>query len=361
MPMVGEKGRRHMQRYFTRMGDGDALLLSEEEIRSDIREGTADGARRGKISPLTKEEMDRLFEIIAMEGVVVGVRQGDQVVASTDQGSDTVGAECGVPIDRIVQAQMYERGFGLDSTDYGFTDYNFKAVKSIASYEAASLEKALEGTVIPILYGGMPNLGFYTKPDGPVENWAELLPQGRIDEALVAQEEAVGFAVHDMVYCAEQMYGAGADGFNLDTCGAAGDCDFLAALLACEEIRKRCPGMGVEIGMAGEFVLGMHGKLTWRGTRLAGLYPHRQVGLAEQAGAAIFGAVVNTNTSMSFPWNMARVCTFMKETVREAGQIAVHTNVGMGVGGIPMCEVVPSDVVSRADKALVEICKIDGL
>jgi dimethylamine--corrinoid protein Co-methyltransferase len=350
-----------MEKHFTRMGDGSAVFLSPEEIRGDIEAGVSDAARRGKIPPLTEEEKDHLYDIITMDGIVVGVKQGEQVVGSTDQGSDTIGAECGVPVDRIIQAQIYERAYGMDSSDFGFTDYNFKAVKSIASYEASYMERALEGTIIPLLYGGMPNLGFYTKPDGPVENWAELLPQAKIDEALAAQEEAVDYAVHDIVYVAEAMNDIGADGINLDTCGAAGDADFLASLVACENIKEKCPDLGVEIGMAGEFVLGMHGKLTYDGTRLAGLYPHKQVGLAEKAGATIFGAVVNTNTSMSFPWNIARVCTFMKETVSAAGKIAVHVNTGMGVGGIPMCEVVPSDVVSRADKALIEICKIDGL
>jgi len=350
-----------MEKFYTRMGDGYGVFLTADEIREDIRAGVADAAKRGKIQPLSDAEMEHLFNIITMDGIIVGVRHGEQVVASTDQGADTVGAECGVPIDRVIQTQMFERGYGIDSTDYGFTDYNFKAVKSIASYEAASLERALEGSVIPILYGGMPNLGFYTKPDGPTENWAELLPNGKIDEALLAQEDAVKYAVHDMVYVADQMYEAGADGINLDTCGAAGDADFLASLLACEEIKKKYPDMGVEVGMAGEFVLGMHGKLEYDGVRLAGLYPHKQVGLAEKAGATIFGAVINTNTSKSFPWNIARVCTFMKETMQAAGKIAVHVNVGMGVGGVPMCEVIPGDVVSRADKALIEICKIDGL
>jgi dimethylamine--corrinoid protein Co-methyltransferase len=343
------------------MGDGGGVYMTAEQIRADIAEGVADAARRGKVEPLSADEQAHLADIVTMDGIVVGVRQGEQVVGSTDQGSDTLGAECGVSVDRIVQAQIYERGYGLDSTDFGFTDYNFKAVKSIASYEASYLEKALDGAIIPILYGGMPNLGFYTKPDGPIPNWAELLPAGRVEEALAAQEEAVGLAVHDMVYVSQAMYGVGADGINLDTCGAAGDADFLASLLACEQIRESCPGMGVEIGMAGEFVLGMHGKLTYRGERLAGMYPHRQVAMAEQAGATIFGAVVNTNTSKSFAWNIARVCTFIKETMRVAGRIAVHVNVGMGVGGIPMCEVIPCDAVSRADKALIEICKIDGL
>jgi len=350
-----------MREYYTRMGDGYGVFMTEDEINEEIRAGVADAARRGKIPPLTEEEMHHLFEIITMDGIIVGVSHGDQVVGSTDQGADTVGAECGVPIDRIIQTQLYERGYGLDSTDYGFTDYNFKAVKSIVSYEAASVEKATEGAIIPVLYGGMPNLGFYTKPDGPVENWAELLPNAKIDEARAAQEDAVKYAVHDMVYVADQMYEAGVDGINLDTCGAAGDADFLASLLACEEIRGKYPNMGVEIGMAGEFILGMHGKLKYGDVTLAGLYPHKQVALAEKAGSTVFGAVVNTNTGKSFPWNIARVCTFMKETVKAAGKIAVHVNVGMGVGGIPMCEVIPSDAVSRADKALIEICKIDGL
>jgi dimethylamine--corrinoid protein Co-methyltransferase len=350
-----------MDKYYTRMGDGFGVYMTADEIREDIRAGALDAAKRGKIPPLTEAEMEHLFNIITMEGVIVGVRQEDLIVSSTDQGTDTIAAECGIPVDRIIQAQIYERAFGMDSTDLGFTDYNFKAVKSIASYEAAVLEKTLEGTVFPVLYGGMPNLGFYTKPDGPTENWAELLPLAKIDEALAAQEEAVKYAVHDIVYVAGEMYEAGADGINLDTCGAAGDADFLASLMACEEIKRKYPDMGVEIGMAGEFVLGMHGKLKYDDTRLAGLYPHKQVALAEKAGATIFGAVVNTNTAKSFAWNIARVCTFMKETVNAAGKIAVHVNVGMGVGGIPMCEVIPGDVVSRADKALIEICKIDGL
>ncbi len=350
-----------MTRYSTRMGDGFSIFMSEEEIKADILAGVADAADRGKIPPLTEEEMDHLFHIITMDGIIVGVKHGEEVVSSTDQGADTVGCESGVPIDRVIQVLMLERAFGLDSTDYGFTDYNFKAVKSIANYEASSMERALENSIIPILYGGMPNLGFYTKPDGPIDNWAELLPDGKIKEALAAQEEAVDLAVHDMVYVATQMYEAGADGMNLDTCGAAGDADFLASLKACEEIRRKYPTMGVEIGMAGEFVLGMHGKLKYDDIRLAGLYPHKQVKLAEKAGATIFGAVVNTNCSKTFPWNIARVCTFMKACVLEAGNIAVHANVGMGVGGIPMCESIPQDVVSRADKALIEISKIDGL
>ena len=61
------------------------------------------------------------------------------------------------------------------------------------------------------------------------------------------------------------MVEAGADFIDLDTAGAAGDADLLAALMAIERIRARFPDVGIQIGMAGEFVLGMHGELEYGG------------------------------------------------------------------------------------------------
>jgi dimethylamine--corrinoid protein Co-methyltransferase len=183
---------------------------------------------------------------------------------------------------------------------------------------------------------------------------------GKIAEARAAQEEAIEHAVKDMVYIAGGMYAAGADGINFDTCGASGDADVLAALLAIETIKNKYPSLGIEMGMSGEFILGMHGKLEYGGIRAAGLYPHRQVELAEKAGVSIFGPVINTNSNKSFPWNLARAVTFIKACT-EAANIPVHANVGMGVGATPMSPVPPSDAVSRAAKALIEIGKADGL
>jgi dimethylamine--corrinoid protein Co-methyltransferase len=34
---------------------------------------------------------------------------------------------------------------------------------------------------------------------------------------------------------------------------------------------------------------------------------------------------------------------------------------GMGVGGVPVADHPPIDIVSRASKAVVEICRLDGL
>ena len=112
--------------------------------------------------------------------------------------------------------------------------------------------------------------------------------------------------------------------------------------------------------MAGEFVLGMHGDLFYDDERLAGMYPHEQVKMAEKAGVTIFGPVCNTNTNESTPWNLSRAITFMKACC-EAANIPVHVNMGMGVGAMTVHDHPPLDVASRASKAMVEICRLDGL
>jgi dimethylamine--corrinoid protein Co-methyltransferase len=348
------------KKYFTRMGDGTAVYMTEAEIREDIDTGMADAVKRAKVPPLTDEDVEKLVSIITMPGAVVGVEQGRQVVTTTDAGAHTVNLTYGVSIEKSVEACIHERAFGNDSVDIGYADYSYKAVKPVAYRESLIAQNAVTKTIFPVLYGGMPNLGLYTKPDGPVDNWAELLPAGKIDEAWKAQEEAVEFCAKDIEYVADYMVKAGVDGINMDTAGAAGDADLYAALLAAERIRAKYPDIGIEMGMAAEFVIGMHGKIKYKDQRLAGLYPHKQVKLCEEAGVTVFGAVVNTNTSMSFAWNIARVCTMLKECSKVAN-IPVHANVGMGVCGIPMSETPPLDAISRADKALVEICDLDGL
>jgi dimethylamine--corrinoid protein Co-methyltransferase len=346
--------------YFTRSGDGSILYMTEQEIRDDILDGVKDAEKRGKIPPLTQEEMDHIYEIVTMPGGVVGVAPGDTVVSTSDSGSDKFTTKCGIPLERSIGAMIHERILGADSVDIGNEDYNYKTVKGIAKRESGVLKRALGMTTMPLFYGAMPDLGFYTKPDGPVDNWAELLPLGKVDEALAAQEEAVEHSVHDILYVAQQVDAVGGDGIHIDTAGAAGDGDFLATLKACEAIKEKYPNLGVSIGMSGEFVLGMHGRLKYKDKRLAGLYAHGQVKLAEEAGADIFGPVVNTNSDKSFPWNIARVCTFLK-ACSEAAEIPIHANAGMGVCGVPMVENMSADIVSRVDKCLIEICKIDGL
>jgi len=163
-----------------------------------------------------------------------------------------------------------------------------------------------------------------------------------------------------MVAVADAMWEAGADGIDFDTAGAAGDADLLATLLAVEKIRAAHPDMGIEVGMAGEFVLGVHGQLEYDGVRLAGLWPREQMALVRRAGATIFGPAVNVNTRKSGAWNIARALTLVKPCM-DVAEVPVHMNVGMGVGGVPMSSHLPLDAVSRASRACVDILQLDGL
>lgn len=343
----------------TRMGDGFLVEITEGELRKDLEEGTKDAAERAKVPPLSGDELKYLFDIYKSPSRVVGVEIGNEVVLTYD-GPTVKFVRVGVHVGRNHALQIFEKCLGSDTMEVGHIDYSFKAVKPIVTFEQPLLEQALLDTTIPLFYGAMPNLGYYSQPDGPVPNPAELLPLGKIKEARDSQEEAVEHAVKDMVFVASAMYESGADGINFDTTGAAGDPDFLATLRATEILKAKYPDMCIEVGMAGEFVLGMHGEMMYGGTRLAGLYPHEQVKLAEKAGVTIFGPVVNTSTSKSCAWNLARALTFLKPCV-ETSNIPIHVNMGMGVGAVPVTDHPPVDAVSRASTAMVEILRLDGL
>jgi len=343
----------------TRMGDGFPVKMSESEVRRDLEAGTEDAADRGKIDPLSREELQYLYDLFAAPYRFIGVDAGNEVVLSYD-GGDLKIRRAAVNVDRIQSMQIHEKVMGADTIELGHVDYSFKPVKPIVGTEQTTLEQTLMATHVPLFYGAMPNLGLYSQPDGPHPNPSELLPLGKITEARESYERSVQDAVKDIVYVASAMIESGADGINMDTTGAAGDPDFLAGLLAAEILKEKYPDICIELGMAGEFILGLHGEMEYDGDRLAGLYPHDQVKLAEKAGFTIFGPVVNIKTSRSIPWNLSRTITFTKACC-EVANIPIHANVGMGVGGVPMTAHPPIDVVSRASKAMVEICRLDGL
>ena len=344
---------------FTRLGDGSILNATVDQIRTDLEAGTLDAAERASIPTLSEDELARLHEIICRPGKFVGVEKGNEIIMTGD--SPSIGAvPRGFMVNRIQLLQTYERVLGMDSAESGFIDYSYKAVKGIASEERAIIEQASQVLTIPLFYGAMPNLGLYSRPDGPVPNWAELLPQGRIAEAQAAQEEAIEYCVEDLVYVASEVYEGGAQGIDFDTSGAAGDADFYAALRATEILKKKYPDICIEMGMAGEFVLGMHGNLYYDGVRLAGLYPHEQVKLAQKAGVTIFGPVVNNICNKSFAFNLARAVTFCKSCA-DASDIPVHANAGLGVGAVTTVEVLPVDITSRVSVAMAEVAKMDGL
>lgn len=353
-----------MAKHLTRRGDGALIEMSAEELMREFEEGTRDAADRGKIPALDQEDLDKLLSIFTDPNRFVSVEPGNEVPLTHDIGTlrvmgDQGNSGVGIPLGRVQGIQVHERAFCADTMELGHIDYSFKPVKPVIAMEQQELENALLVTILPLFYGAMPNLGLYYSPDGPFGNPSDLMPAGKIKEALEAQEGAVEHAVRDMIYISERLWEVGCDGINFDTTGAAGDADFKATLHAVEHLKKNT-NLCVEVGMAGEFVLGMHGGLEYEGRRLAGLYCHQQVELVEMAGADIFGPVVNTKPSKSMPWNVARAVTFVKATVEKAN-IPIHVNMGMGVGGSPIFETPPIDSVSRASKAMVEIARVDGL
>jgi len=328
--------------------------MTPSEIRADVQAGTEIGARRAKAPPLTDSELDHLVDIFASESKFSAVDMGDEIVLSFD---GTGNLDSGSRVDELYSYQSHR---GADMLELFNIDYSYKAIKTILSFEAQWMKTAQLNLVAPVQYGAMPDLGRYSMPDGPIPNWSELMPLGRIDEARDAQVAAISHAVEDMVFVAEGMWEAGADGLDFDTAAAAGDGDFLATLTAIEKIKSRHPDCGIELGMASEYVLGMHGELTYKGERLAGMWPKDQLRMAEAVGVTMFGPAVNVNTTKSVAWNVARACTIIKPAM-EIAQIPVHPNVGMGVGGVPMSPYPPADAVSRVSRALVDILKVDGL
>ena len=348
-----------MSKIFSRYGDGTGDEFTEQELMADLHAGTEDAADRAKVDPLTDDELKYLADIMSSKAKFVSVDRGKEVLLTYDAGTLKI-RRVGVNVDRIQALQIYEKIMGADTMELCHVDYSYKPIKPIITMEQPIMEQALLTTHIPLFYGAMPNLGLYSQPDGPFPNPAELLPNGKIKEAQDALEMTVEEAVKDIFFTASCMYESGADGINLDSVGAAGDADFQASLMATRKLKEKYPDMCIQIGMAGEFILGMHGGLTFDGVRLAGLYPQDQVKLAKAAGATIFGPVVNTNTTESTAWNLARAITFMK-ACGEVAEIPIHPNMGMGVGAVPVNDHPPIDMVSRCSAAMTTLVRLDGL
>lgn len=351
--------------FYTRMGDGKRVEMSKEEILADIQAGSADAADMGEIPALTSDEMEMLFEIITDRNRIVGVEPGHEVVLTYDIGQldftgDNGNSGNGVDMGRLEAALLHERALGADTFELAHADYSIKPVKPVIANEMQTMEEIQNEIVAPYFYGAMPNMGLYYAPDGPYGNPADLMREFKLEESMASSEAASEHLARDIEFVATKIIQAGADGFNFDTTASAGDADFVGTLKGVEALRKNCPDAYINLGMAGESVMGIHGSIEYDGQIVAGLYPHQQVKLAQKAGASVFGPVVNTNTSKSLAWNLARAVTFIKECVK-VSELPCHVNMGMGVGGIPMCETAPIDAVTRCNKAMVEIAHVDGI
>jgi len=348
-----------MGKYSVRFGDGSRVEMTEAEIRTDLEKGTEDAAERGNVPALTEDELTYLLDLFKCRDRVVGVEEGKECCLTYDNMTSKI-ERAHIPVSKQQQLQLFERALGADTLELTHIDYSFKQCKHVMIYEKPNMEQAVLNTIVPIFYGAMPNMGLYSVPDGPAPNPVDLLPLGKLEEAKESYAQMIEYSVKDMVYVGSQMYEAGADGINFDTTAASGDAEFFAALTAARTLKDKYPEMGIEMGMSGEFILGMHGEIEYDGVRLAGLYPHEQLKVAQKAGVTIFGPAINTVTNESLPWNIARSITWTKEC-SEISEIPIHANLGMGVGGIPLTLEPPLDALSRASKAHVEICRLDGL
>ena len=193
-----------MSKIFSRMGDGLPVELSEKELMQDIEAGTLDAAERAKISMLSDDEKKHLFEICKSACKISGVKKGCEVIMTYDGGTNKVG-RLGINTGRLQVLQIYERCFGADTTELSDLDYSFKQVKHIIRENVPLMEQAQLLMVAPVFYGAMPNIGLYTQPDGPVPNPAELIPQGKIEEAREAYERAIEHAVPDNGKCVRDL------------------------------------------------------------------------------------------------------------------------------------------------------------
>ncbi len=354
-----------VKEYSLRMGDGKRVFLSKDQIYEDIVAGSEDAADLADVPVLNSNEIDELMEILMIPGRMVGVESGREVPVTHDIGTlridgDQGNSGVGIPSSRLIGMMMHERAFGADSMELGHIDYSYKPVKPVIAQEMQSMEVVQQNMIVPVVYGAMPNMGLYYRPDGPFENPGDLMKAFKIKEAQKATEDSADHLTRDMIWIMQKMMKAGSDGANFDTCGAAGDGDLFGVLRAVEALRKEFPEMYIETGMAGEMVLGLHGEIAYDGQVLAGMWPHQQAKLMAKAGSNIFGPAINTSTAKSSAWNLARAVTFVKESVKES-PIPVHVNMGMGVGGIPMFETPTIDAVSHASKAMVEIAGVDGI
>ncbi len=255
--------------------------MNEESFINDAIRAVVDGNEEAAVQ-VAKKALEVGLDPIKLitEGFAAGMQKisilfdrgeiflPNVVIASEAMLSAVKILEEHVPIKdkekRYTVMMILERVLARDTIELAPVDGSYKPVKPIISMEQQDLENALALTIAPVFYCAMPNPGLYYRPDGCCGNPSELLPQGKIKEACQAQEEAVEYAVRDMVFVGKKLFESGADGMNLDTVGAAGDAEFLATLKAIKEIKKQT-NLAFQVGMVGEFIIGIHGGVEFEG------------------------------------------------------------------------------------------------
>ncbi len=338
--------------------------MTRDELRHDLEEGTEAAATKAKIPPLTENEIDYLDDMFACPSRIWGVERGHEVVMTKDGcvnalNSSRMSSGVVAPVNREVGVRLFESMLGFDSMEVSHNDYSVKPQRFLKALEQLHMELLQETTIFPLLYGFMPNLGLYYRPDGsfpePVRPAAagqdRRGPQdpgrgsaglpGRLhpDERLHARDGRRRYRLrHRRLHRRRRVPGRAEDhrACRRRDRPAGRDRHVVrdgARLPRSARIRRHSPGRPVAAPAAGALREGRHGHL-----RAGRQHQHRK----------------------STPWNLSRAVTFVK-ACSEIAKIPIHANVGMGVGGVPMFETPAVDAVTRASAAMVEIGRCDGL
>ena len=129
-----------MEKIWTRFGDGSAFDLGVDEVWRDMEDGTREAAEWGNIPSLTNEELQHLFDIFSFPHRFIGVESGKEVILSYD-GTPIKMKRAQVNVDRLQCLQVYEKLMGADTLEMGATDYRFKPIKPVVTYEQPLLEQ----------------------------------------------------------------------------------------------------------------------------------------------------------------------------------------------------------------------------
>ena len=337
----------------TRMGDGALVEMTRSKIKADLEEGTRAAAKRAKV-PAHPGRARPPARHLRLGGALHRRRhrRRDRPELRRHRHEDARHAHPGPAVLRAVDGRGHARARG--------GDYSLKVVSTNLAYEAQYMQDAQtlyqraaavrrDAQPRALLKAGRPLRQLVRAPAaGQDTRGARRRGRGRGDGRL-RHGQARGFAVggRRRRHRLGHHRGLGRRGVSRRPHGHG-------------DLREKYPDLGVELGMASEFVLGMHGELEYEGVRLAGLWPREQLLLAQEAGATMFGPAVNINTGKSCAWNIARAIAIVKPCMRGSDDPGAHERRD---GRRRRCRrAVPARPTPsrRAAKSCVELLQVDG-
>ena len=73
---------------FVRMGDGERVKMSSDQVKEDLLAGTQDAAQRAEIPALAADELEQLFDVFADPSRIVSVPPGEEVMRQIREDLD---------------------------------------------------------------------------------------------------------------------------------------------------------------------------------------------------------------------------------------------------------------------------------